>query len=71
LQRFQAERFPFVVDTPLGRLDEEHRIGVLEHFTKRAGQAIMLSTDTEIVGKYLDPVACCAPTSFMPRRTMA
>jgi DNA sulfur modification protein DndD len=48
--------FPFVVDTPLGRLDEEHRIGVLEHFTKRDGQVIMLSTDTEIVGKYLDTI---------------
>ena len=48
--------FPFVVDTPLGRLDEQHRIGVLEHFTKRDGQVIMLSTDTEIVGQYLDTV---------------
>lgn len=48
--------FPFVVDTPLGRLDEEHRIGVLEHFTKRDGQVIMLSTDTEIVGPYLDAI---------------
>jgi DNA sulfur modification protein DndD len=48
--------FPFVVDTPLGRLDELHRIGVLEHFTKRDGQVIMLSTDTEIIGKYLDPI---------------
>ncbi len=32
--------FPFVVDTPLGRLDVEHRLGVLEHFTKRDGQVI-------------------------------
>ena len=48
--------FPFVVDTPLGRLDEQHRIGVLEHFTKRGGQVIMLSTDTEIVGPYLDAI---------------
>jgi DNA sulfur modification protein DndD len=37
-------------------LDELHRIGVLEHFTKRDGQVIMLSTDTEIIGKYLDPI---------------
>jgi len=29
---------------------------VLDHFTKRDGQVIMLSTDTEIVGKYLDTV---------------
>ncbi len=51
-----ARSFPFVVDTPLGRLDEQHRLGVLEHFTKRDGQVIMLSTDTEIVGQYLDAV---------------
>jgi DNA sulfur modification protein DndD len=39
--------------TPGGRVN---RVGVLEHFTKRDGQVIMLSTDTEIVGKYLDTV---------------
>lgn len=48
--------FPFVVDTPLGRLDVEHRIGVLQHFTKRDGQVIMLSTDTEVVGPYLEAI---------------
>jgi DNA sulfur modification protein DndD len=48
--------FPFVVDTPLGRLDEEHRKGVLQQFTKREGQVIMLSTDTEVVGPYLDAI---------------
>jgi DNA sulfur modification protein DndD len=48
--------FPFVVDTPLARLDEEHRLGVLRHFTERAGQVILLSTDTEVVGPYLDAI---------------
>jgi DNA sulfur modification protein DndD len=56
IAEISGRSFPFVVDTPLGRLDEEHRIGVLEHFTKRDGQVIMLSTDTEIVGKYLDTI---------------
>lgn len=56
IAEISGRAFPFVVDTPLGRLDEQHRIGVLEHFTKRDGQVIMLSTDTEIVGKYLDSV---------------
>lgn len=57
-----ARDFPFVVDTPLGRLDEKHRIGILKHFTARSGQVILLSTDTEVVGPYLhairDRVSC-------------
>ena len=45
--------FPMIVDTPLGRLDMEHRKGVLNHLTRRNGQVILLSTDTEVVGEYL------------------
>jgi DNA sulfur modification protein DndD len=46
--------FPIIVDTPLGRLDDAHRAGVLRHFTDRENQVILLSTDTEVVGPYLD-----------------
>lgn len=46
--------FPIIVDTPLGRLDDAHRDGVLRHFTAREGQVILLSTDTEVVGRYLE-----------------
>jgi DNA sulfur modification protein DndD len=56
IARVSARDFPFVVDTPLARLDEEHRLGVLRHFTDRAGQVILLSTDTEVVGPYLDAI---------------
>jgi len=56
IAEISGRAFPFVVDTPLGRLDEEHRKGVLQQFTKRDGQVIMLSTDTEVVGPYLDAV---------------
>jgi DNA sulfur modification protein DndD len=48
--------FPFVVDTPLARLDEEHRLGVLRYFTERTGQVILLSTDTEVTGPNLDAI---------------
>ncbi len=48
--------FPLVIDTPLGRLDEEHRIGVLRFLAERAGQVILISTDTEVVGPYLDAI---------------
>lgn len=45
--------FPLVIDTPLGRLDENHRLNVLKHITSRKGQVILISTDTEVVGQYL------------------
>lgn len=35
--------FPMVVDTPLGRLDVEHRKGVLNHLVQREHQVILLS----------------------------
>ncbi|MGI9310584.1 MAG: AAA family ATPase [bacterium] len=48
--------FPLVVDTPLSRLDNEHRIGVLKHLAQRGQQVILLSTDTEVVGPYLQAI---------------
>lgn len=48
--------FPLVVDTPLGRLDEQHRLNVLRHLASRKGQVILISTDTEVVGPYLDAI---------------
>jgi DNA sulfur modification protein DndD len=49
--------FPMVVDTPLGRLDHEHRKGVLKHLVERKHQVILLSTNTEVVGEYLEEIA--------------
>jgi DNA sulfur modification protein DndD len=49
--------FPMVVDTPLGRLDIEHRKGVLNHLVQRKHQVILLSTNTEVVGEYLREIA--------------
>ena len=49
--------FPMVVDTPLGRLDIEHRKSVLSHLVQRNHQVILLSTDTEVVGEYLREIA--------------
>jgi len=48
--------FPMVIDTPLGRLDVEHRKGVLQHLVKPGHQVILLSTDTEVVGEYREAV---------------
>jgi len=48
--------FPMVVDTPLARLDQEHRTGVLKHLAQRGEQVILLSTNTEVVGQYLEAI---------------
>lgn len=40
---------PFIIDTPLGRLDSDHRSNLIsEFFPKASHQLIILSTDTEI-----------------------
>lgn len=44
---------PVVIDTPLGRLDSQHRGSFVEGYLPNAGkQVIILSTDEEIYGKY-------------------
>ena len=50
------KRFPMVIDTPLGRLDKQHRKGVLGHLVSRRHQVILLSTDTEVGHEYLDEI---------------
>lgn len=57
--------FPMVVDTPLGRLDIEHRKGVLNHLVQREHQVILLSTNTEVVGEYLREVAPHVQKKFL------
>ena len=48
-----GHKFPMLVDTPLARLDKEHRKDVLKHLADRKHQVILLSTNTEVVGEYL------------------
>ena len=61
--------FPLVIDTPLGRLDEEHRIGVLRFLAARPSQVILISTDTEVVGPYLDAVRNRVAGAWLLRNT--
>lgn len=46
---------PFIIDTPLGRLDREHRQNLVDgFFPKAAHQVFLFSTDTEITEEYYD-----------------
>lgn len=55
LAKTSGRPLPFIIDTPLGRLDHAHRRNLVEHFFPYAShQVIILSTDAEIEGKYHD-----------------
>ena len=49
LAEISERPLPFIVDTPLGRLDNDHRDNLITHFFPEAAhQVIIFSTDTEI-----------------------
>lgn len=53
LAEISGRPLPFIVDTPLGRLDETHRENLVENFfPKAAHQVLVFSTDTEIDDEY-------------------
>ena len=49
LAKASGRRLPVVIDTPMGRLDSDHRRNLLEHYFPWAShQVVLLSTDKEI-----------------------
>ena len=55
LARTSGRPLPFVIDTPLARLDMEHRENLVRNFYPDAShQTIIFSTNSEIVGPYYD-----------------
>lgn len=51
LAKLSNRNLPFVIDTPLARLDATHRIRLLAEFLPSSThQAVLFSTDTEVVG---------------------
>ncbi len=62
LAKTSGMNLPFIIDTPLGRLDTEHRANLVKKFFPNIShQMIILSTDTEIGEEYykiLEPHIC-------------
>lgn len=49
LAKTSGRPLPVIVDTPLGRLDSDHRINLItNYFPEASHQVILLSTDTEV-----------------------
>lgn len=58
LARASRRVIPTIVDTPLGRLDSVHRKHLVTRYFPYAGhQVLLLSTDEEIDGPYLDSLS--------------
>ena len=55
LAKTSGRSLPFIIDTPLARLDVDHRDNLVEEFFPAAShQVIILSTDTEITKPYYE-----------------
>lgn len=55
LARTSGRALPMIIDTPLARLDTEHRTAIVErYFPEASHQVIILSTDTEIDDRLLE-----------------
>ena len=53
LTKMSKRSLPFIIDTPLGRLDKEHKENIIKNFLPCASkQLIIFSTDTEITKEY-------------------
>lgn len=66
LARASGRPVPTVIDTPLGRLDSEHRSNLIErYFPNASHQVLLLSTDEEITGGYLEALRPYVTRSFL------
>ena len=65
LAKTSGRPLPFMIDTPLARLDEDHRMSLIENFYPERHQTIILSTDSEINSKYYKELEPYISRSFI------
>ncbi|MBO8161740.1 MAG: DNA sulfur modification protein DndD [Thermosipho sp. (in: Bacteria)] len=66
LTKVSGADFPFVIDTPLARLDSIHRYQMVSHFfTNLSDQVIILSTDTEITQEFIKEIEPYVQCSYL------
>ena len=65
LARTSGRPLPMIIDTPLGRLDSEHRDNLVQrYFPVASHQVILLSTDTEVDGRLLKDLGSSVSHSY-------
>ena len=59
------KKLPVIIDTPLSRLDSQHRTSIItSYFPNASEQTIILSTDTEIDRNYYDMISAYVGDEF-------
>lgn len=72
LGKLANRELPLVIDTPLARLDSEHRQHIVENYYPHASeQVILLSTDTEIIGELYQAVKPFVSKSYLIEKPSA
>lgn len=65
LAQNSGRNLPFIIDTPLGRLDSEHRLNLVQNFFPVASsQVLIFSTDTEIDKRYFEELSSYISRSY-------
>ncbi|MFP4978262.1 DNA sulfur modification protein DndD [Paenibacillus sp. CN-4] len=66
LTKVSGTNFPFVIDTPLARLDSIHRSNLVNrYFTNLSDQVIILTTDTEITKDFVTEIEPFVQKSYL------
>lgn len=65
-----GRKLPLIIDTPLGRLDPDHRKRVLAFFTSRDVQTLLLSQPDEVNRQYLDLIQHRVAAQFHLHHTL-
>ncbi|MDG6997982.1 MAG: DNA sulfur modification protein DndD, partial [Nitrososphaerota archaeon] len=66
LARVSGRPLPFIIDTPLARLDSEHRTNIVSNFFPKVGhQVVIFSTNTEIDEEYFDQLVPNISRSYL------